>query len=281
MNNKRITGLFKKKRIQREEAIIVTKGGSSEYDESYNRLKDNLIYYNSDGNHRVIQIESSIAGEGKTTLVSNLAVSLALNGKKVVVVDLDLRKARIHRPFKITKENGLGEFIYGELKKEEIIKHTDFGVDVITRGKQIYNASMVLSSEKIKELIDELRKEYDFILLDCPPVLIISDYINIVRLSDGVLFVVAAGYTRKGAVKESYALLCRAGANVIGSVMTFAEHSMKGYSYYKYGKYGYGKYGKKYYGYSNYGYGYYNTYGDKHEQDGNAENEGTAKKSEK
>ena len=260
--SKRSTGLFKKKRIQREEAIIVTKGGSSEFDESYNRLKDNLIYYNSDGNHKVIQIESSIAGEGKTTLTSNLAVSLALNGKKVVVVDLDLRKARIHRPFKVSKEKGIGEYVSGELTKDEIIKHTDFGADVITRGKQVYNASMVLSSDKMKELIDELKKEYDFVLLDCPPVLIISDYINIVRISDGVLFVVAAGYTKKAAVKESYNLLCRAGAKVIGSVMTFAEHEMKDYSYNKYGKYGYGN-----------GYDYYHTYGDKSEEEKNSDNE--------
>ena len=253
--SKRITGIFKKKRIQRDEAIVISKGGNSAFEESYNRLKDNILYCCGDEAHKVIQIESSIAGEGKTTLVSNLAVSLALNDKKVIVVDFDLRKSRIHRPFKVSKEIGIGEYASGEKTKEEIIKHTEYGVDVITRGKKIYNASLVLSSQKIKDLISELKEEYDFVLLDCPPVLIISDYINITRFSDAVIFVVAAGYTKKSAVKEAYNLLIRAGANVIGSVMTFAEESMHGYSYYKYGKYG--KYGY------HYGYRYYNSYGDK------------------
>ena len=259
----RITGIFKKKRIQREDAIIIKKGGSGSFDEAYNRLKDNIMYYCGDGEHKVIQVESSIAGEGKTTLVANLAYSLSMNDKKVVVVDLDLRKARIHRPFKVSRDIGIGEYVSGEKTKEEVIKHTEFGVDIITRGKQIYNASLVLSSQKIKQLISELREEYDFVLLDCPPVLIISDYLNITRLSDGVLFVVAAGYTKKTAVRDAFALLVRAGANVIGTVMTFAEQSMHSYSYYKYGKYGYGKYGNS----------YYSAYGDKSDDEKPSEDE--------
>ena len=275
--NKRITGLFKKRRIKREDAIMIKKGGDSAFDESYNRLKDNILYYCSDGKCKVIQVESSIAGEGKTTLTSNLAVSLAMNDKKVIVVDFDLRKARMHRPFKVSRDGGIGDFVSGEMTKEEIIKHTEYGVDVITRGKQIYNASLVLSSVKIKDLIEELKSEYDFVLLDCPPILIISDYINIARLSDAVLFVVAAGYTKKTAVKEAFAMLKRTGRDVIGAVMTFAEKSMHGYSYYKYGKYGY-RYGYRYgykYGYK-YGEHYYNAYGDKEEK----ENEVTAEESE-
>ena len=260
----RNTGIFKKKRIKREDAIIIKRGGDSEFDESYNRLKDNILYYCSDGNCKVIQIESSIAGEGKTTLVSNLAVSLAMNDKKVIVVDFDLRKARIHRPFKVSRDCGIGDYMAGEATKEQIIKHTEFGVDIITRGKQIYNASLVLSSNKIKELIEELKEEYDFVLLDCPPVLIISDYINIARMADGVLFVVAAGYTKKTAVKEAFELVKRTGVKVIGAVMTFAEKNMQGYSYYKYGKYGY-RYGYKY-GYK-YGYGYHHAYGDKSDEE--------------
>lgn len=251
------TGLFKKKRVTREEAIVVTAGGNSDFDESYNRLKDNLIYYSSDGGHKVIQIESSIAGEGKTTLTCNLGVSLAFNNKKVCIVDLDFRKARVHRPFKVSSECGIGDFMAGEATKEQIIKHTEYGVDIITRGKAIYNASLVLTSEKIIELIGSLKEEYDFVLLDCPPVLIISDYINIARLSDGILFIVAAGYTKKSAVKDAYALLAKTGTKVIGSVMTLAQKSMKGYYNY------YGKYGKHY----GYGYGYYHRhggYGDNH-----------------
>lgn len=251
----RNTGLFRKKRVAREEVIAVKKGGNTEFDESYNRLKDNLIYYSADGGHKVIQIESSIAGEGKTTLACNLSVSLALNDKKVVLVDLDFRKARVHRAFKVSSQNGIGNYVSDKsVTVDDIIKHTDYGVDLITRGKSIYNSSLVLTSERIKALIAELKERYDFVILDCPPVLLISDYINIARLSDGILFVVAAGYTRKSAVKETYTLLSKTDSKIIGAIMTFAENTTSGYSYYgRYGKYGH--YG--HYGHYGYGYGYY------------------------
>ncbi len=236
----RTTGLFRKRHVNRSETIVVTENGNGRYDEGYNRLKDNLIYYSNDGKHRVIQIESSIAGEGKTTLACNLAVSLAKNDKKVVIVDLDFRKPRTHRAFKISKENGIGDFLSGDLSVSEIVKHTEYGVDIITGGKAIYNSSLVLTSGKMSDLITALRQVYDFVLLDCPPVLLISDYINIARYSDGIIFVVAAGYTKKSAVIEAHELIKKTDSPVIGAVMTFTESASGYYGYYRY-KYGYGK----------------------------------------
>ena len=222
-------GLFKRKKVAREEGIVVTRGGDSSIDESYNRLKDNLIYYSDGGKHKVIQIESAIMGEGKTTLVSNLAVSLAFNDKKVAIVDVDFRRARLHRAFKIECENGISDYLSGEKNLEQVIKHTEYGVDMITRGGSVPNSSLVLTSEKFKGMIEELAKNYDFVLLDCPPVLLISDYINIARYSDGILFVSSYGYTKKSEIREAVALLRKTGKEIIGALRTQRGREISGF----------------------------------------------------
>ena len=255
----RTTGLFKKTRANREESIVVTKGNNGVNDENYTRLKDNLfIYFGETPGGKVIQVESSIAGEGKTTTACNLAVSIALNDKKVALMDFDFRRPRAHRPFKIMSDLGIGDYVVGKATEEQIIKHTEYGVDIITAGKSVSNTSLVLTSDAIHRLIESLRSKYEYIILDCPPILLISDYINISKLSDGVLFVVAAGYTKKGSVREAFDLLKRANAKIIGSVITFSDQAMSNYYYYsKYHYYGYGyraKYGER-----------YGSYGDKSE----------------
>lgn len=241
-------GHFKRKKIAREEGIVVTRGGDTPIDESYNRLKDNIIYYSDGGKHKVIQIESAIMGEGKTTLVSNLAVSLAFNDKKVAIVDVDFRRARLHRAFRIECENGISDCLSGEKTLDQVIKHTEYGVDVVTRGGNVPNSSLVLTSDKFRSMIESLAENYDFVLLDCPPVLLISDYINIARYSDGILFVSSFGYTKKSAIREAVALLRKTGREIIGAAMTFANSSTGKYGYSRYGYRGYG------YGYSHYGH---------------------------
>ena len=236
--------IFKKKKLHRSEAIIFDKPGNHACKEAYTRLKDNILYYCVDGSKKVIQIESSVAGESKTTTVANLAVSLGSAEKKVCVVDLDFRKPRIHRLFHIENKNGMSDFMIDKCTKEELIKQTEYkNVSIINRGGEINNPSVILTSHKIEELFDDLRKEFDIVLVDCPPVLLISDYIHISRLTDGVLFVVAYGKTKKKQVTEAINLLKKNNLDIIGSVFTFFDpkksNSYSEYTYYNY--YGYGE----------------------------------------
>lgn len=229
----------KKNKVKREEAIVVT-DAMSPINECYNSLKDNILYLCADSSTKVIQVESSCSGEGKTTLSCNLAVSLSFNKKKVLVIDLDFRRPRINRLFKLPNGTGLVDYIYNKITMEEMIKPTAYeGVDIITRGSAIYNPSFLLTSERFKNLIKELRDKYDFIILDSPPVLLISDYIHISDVSDGVLFVVAYGQTKKNQIRDSANLLKKYDIKVIGSVMTFVDRKDP-YSYY------YGSYREKY-----------------------------------
>lgn len=233
--------LFRKKKnnfeigkiVVNEENNLLSTGG-------HGRLKDNILYLNADGKNKVIQVESSVQSEGKTTAICNLAVSLGLTSKKVVLVDLDFHRPRVHRTLEIERENGIAEYMLGSLDKKDIIKKTKYNnVDVITRGAEIYNATLVLMSDKFKDLIKQLREEYDFVLLDCPPVLQVSDYIHICKISDGVLFLVAYASTTKAQVSAAIKELRNNGANILGTAFTLYDKK-KDNSHYASGHYGYG-----------------------------------------
>ena len=231
----------------RKERIIVSEGSAGFGSHGYTRLRDNIIYINSDGNHKVIQIESAMAKEGKTSVTANLAVSLGLTDKKVVVVDLDFRRPRLHRVFKLTKEQGIAEYMMGSIGFEQVIKPTQYkNVDLVTRGTEVYNPALILVSDKFKELIAKLREKYDFVLLDCAPVLQVSDYIHISKVSDGALLLVAYGRTTKAQVSEAVKELRKNEITILGTMFTMYDRK-------KDSRYGYGGYYGKYYYDSTYG----------------------------
>lgn len=232
--------LFSKYKNKRSRSEMIITNKDSSVSEAYTRLKDNILYYNVDGNKKVIQIESSIPGEAKTSVIVNLGVCLGTNNKKVVLLDLDLRRPRIHRLFSIENKDGIADYMLGNIDKAKLIKKTDFtNVDIINRGSQVENSALILTSDKLKNLIEELKSEYDYVLLDCPPVLAVSDYMHIAKLSDGVIFNIAYGITKKNQVRESVSQLRKNNINIIGSIFTFYDpkrsNNYKDYSYYRYG----------------------------------------------
>ncbi|MBQ4099395.1 MAG: CpsD/CapB family tyrosine-protein kinase [Clostridia bacterium] len=200
--------------------IFLTENGKTTFDESITVLKDNLLLFLESGKN-VFQFESSISGEGKTTVVANVAVSLAKHKKKVVVVDLDFRNAGLSNPFGLSDEKGLGDYFYEDMSFDDLIKTTEYGVDVITVGKEVKNPSLALSSDKMVALIEKLRATYEFVLLDCSPILTSSDYMHVSKISDGVILVVSTDYVKKSAAKESVRLLEKLNVTVLGGVMTF------------------------------------------------------------
>ena len=233
--------LFKKKNKKNKEntrRIVYTQDAPKRVIEGYNRLKDNILYMSADGKNKVIQFESAVSGEGKTSIACNLAVSLGLTDKKVVVVDLDFRKPKDHMIFEQSKEIGISEYMLGTATREQIIKHTKYkNVDLITGGEKIHNSSLVLVSDVFKELIASLRNDYDYVLLDCAPVLQISDYIHISKVSDGVLFIVAYGQTIKSQAADAVKELKRNDINILGTVFSMYDRKKDrgyGYKYYYY-----------------------------------------------
>lgn len=215
----------KQTRSSRNNVIVVNKPGNEIITESFNRLKDNILFFNADNKVKIIQISSSTACEGKTTVIANLAVTMANNGLKVLLVEGDLRAPRIHHAFNLENEFGIYDYMLHNKSLKEIVKHTDVKVDVITRGEKIENPSAVIASEKYKNLITQAKEEYDYILIDCPPVLEISDYIHISTISEGTLFCVAYGQTKKHQVKEAINLLRKSEINILGTVYTMVDYN--------------------------------------------------------
>ena len=137
---------------------------------------------------------------------------------------MDFRRPRAHRLFKAEKEIGIAEYVLDKVDLDGITKKTSYkNVDLITRGDDIHNSSLVLVSDKFKNLIKTLREKYDYVLLDCPPILQVSDYMHISEVSDGVLFVVAYAQTTKTQVSEAIKELRKNKTNILGTVFSMYD----------------------------------------------------------
>jgi len=212
--------------------------------ESYRRIKTALEFANVDKHLQVLQVCSSMQGEGKSITVLNIAATYAEDNKKVIVVDLDFRRPKLHRSFRVENKNGITDVLAGHLKLEEAIKHGENGIDCLNRGTKAPYPTALLGSDNMTKLFDELRKQYDYIIVDCPPILAVSDAAIVSKLTDGCLFVISQSKTERAAARESVKILKDNGVNIIGCI--FANISAKRGNYYYSNKYKY--YYQNYYG---------------------------------
>ena len=212
--------------------------------ESYRRIKTALEFANVDAHIQVLQVCSSMQGEGKSVTVLNIAATYAEDEKKVIVVDLDFRRPKLHRSFRVENKNGVTDVLAGHITLKEAIKHGDNGIDCLNRGSKAPYPTALLGSDNMAKLFQELRKEYEYIIVDCPPILAVSDAAIVSKLCDGCLFVISQSKTEKAAAKESVKILRDNGVNILGCV--FANISAKRGNYYYSNKYKY--YYQNYYG---------------------------------
>lgn len=202
------------------------------------KLSDTLIYM-SDGDNKVYQIQSAISGEGKTTVSTNLSIALGESQRKTLIIDCDFSKPSIHRIFKQHRHKGVTDYFKGELTFDQIVKPTGAeNVDLITCGDRISNHTIFFTSPKFKAIIEEAKKKYDFIILDCAPVKALSDYINISALADATLLVVGSDKLSSRDLEYTVAELEACNANLIGTVFNFSASESKRhyYNYYYYKK---------------------------------------------
>ena len=188
--------------------------------ESYNKLLSNIKYANLDDPIKVVASVATGPNELKSTISCNLAYCMAHNGKKVCLIDLDLRKPVVYKAFNVSREDGLVDYIDGDITKEKLIKHSDAGVDVITGGKNIVNPIAIIESTALSSLIKELREEYDYIILDSAPLLACADSLSVAKLCDGVMFNVALKTSKKADIKEAIHSLHTVNVNKLGINIT-------------------------------------------------------------
>lgn len=199
--------------------------------EAFEKLQVNINLSSVDKKLQVIQVTSSLQDEGKTTVAVNLAYSYARKDKKVLVIDLDIRRPKVHRSFNQPNENGIVDYAAGKIGANQLIKKTNYNVDIILSGSKTPYPTKILESEKLAELINSLREKYDYIIVDTPPVSAVVDPLVVSSLCDGLLFVVEAERTKKSFVKESIKQLENINVNIIGLVLQSVRDKYSKYSY--------------------------------------------------
>lgn len=226
-----IEKLINGERVEKYDYLITKYDPLSFVTESFQKVIINLEYANVDKNLKVIQFTSTLPSEGKSTFVSNLSYLMGQKGQKVILLDLDLRKPKMNRVFNVPNKNGLTDYLAGKISLDEAINHSDdVGIDFINAGEKTTSVINVLEAKKLKELIAQLRETYDYVLLDTPPVISVSDALYISKLADGVIFIVAQGKAKKVLVKDAIKTLKEHGVNILGIV--FTQFDMKsGYGY--------------------------------------------------
>jgi capsular exopolysaccharide synthesis family protein len=184
---------------------------------------------------RMIVVTSSIPGEGKSTISSNLAITLGFASSRTLLVDADLRRGQLYKRFGVKNDLGLAEHIQNDLPLEQVVQHTGFeNVDIITSGQYPAHPGELLMSEKFRASMVEMRKKYDFVVFDSPPIMATDDAASFATRTDAVIFVVRAGHTRLRQIRASLESLRRRGVRIYGLVINFIDHREPGYYSYKY-----------------------------------------------
>ncbi len=214
--------------------------------EAYNLLRTNLMFSTkrNDRNARVIGVTSSVHGEGKSLTIINLAYSIAESGRKVILVECDLRLPTLRKKLGLAKTTGLSNLLAG-LNSEKATLHKDVlisGLDVVQAGDIPPNPSELLGSKAFTSLVDNISESYDVVLLDLPPIGEVSDALVVSKVTDGLIVVVRNDYTISSDLDFTLRQCEMVGAKVIGFVYNGSASKSKKY------KYGYGK--KYKYGYA-------------------------------
>jgi capsular exopolysaccharide synthesis family protein len=209
--------------------------------EAFRNLRTGLIW--SDGGEalRTLVVTSAAPGEGKTLTAANLAVTLAYDGLRVLLVDCDIRRPRVHSLFQLPRAPGLMELLRAsgdpDAPQPQAIRETPVArLSVLTCGALPVNAANLLSGTRMRVLLGELQEQFDIIVLDTPPVLATADASIVASLTDGVLLVVRAGTTDRNAARRAYQQLANVGARVVGTVLNDpgGEVAKEGDYYYPY-----------------------------------------------
>ncbi len=231
--------------------LIVLNKSKSSVAESFRGIRSGLQFiYKKQGieGAKTVLLTSSISGEGKTFCSINIASVFALSNKKSIIVGLDLRRPKIFGDFDIDNSFGVVNYLINGANINQIIQKTKVGyLDVITSGPIPPNPSELLMGERMEELIDELKKEYDYIILDSPPLGLVADALELTKYADATLYMVRQNFTKRGMFKFINDKYKTGEVTNISFVLNFFEEKAKyGYGYGQGYGYGYGSYGKGY-----------------------------------
>lgn len=224
--------------------------GSTPWAEAFRVLRTNLQFINVDRRNSVFVISSSVPAEGKTTVAVNLAVTLSLSGQRVVLVECDLRRPLVAERLGLDDSVGTTAVLVGQVSLQEALQDVPgTGLTVLTSGRRPPNPSELLQSRAMDDLIQQLRQQFDVVLLDSPPLIPVTDAALLAARSDGLIMTVRHGKTHREQLRLALQRIDAVEADCVGMVMNMAPTSGRGYGYAGYGGYGYeppqGRHGRK------------------------------------
>lgn len=252
-------------KIKRDRKNILCEKSGFYLQEAYKALRTNVNFALADiEGCKIIMVTSAMQSEGKSITALNLSIALGQTDQKVLLVDCDLRRPKLARLLDITAPMGLSGVLMDFTKLDQaVVNSKEHSIDMVLAGDIPPNPAELLSSNRMQKFLATMRERYDYVILDSPPVDLVVDGVAMSSLADGVLFVVRAGQSERGAVIHGMEQLKYAEANVLGFVFNgVTSETASGYGKYRYRKYAqYGRYNKysRYgyrYGYYGYGYGY-------------------------
>lgn len=225
--------------------LVTIKSPKSPVAEAYRTLRTNIQFSSFDSKIKTIVITSSGPAEGKTTTSCNLAIATAQAGKRTILLDCDMRNAKIHKVFEVSNQLGLSNLLIGETNFYEVVHKTDIeNLYVLPSGTRPPNPAELLSSEKMKKFLESLKETYDYIIIDTPPIIMVTDAQILSQYSDGCLLLVASAEADKNAALRAKELLEKVNAKILGVVLNKLDTKRKGYYGYYYNYYYGGTNGK-------------------------------------
>lgn len=230
--------------------LPVAEDPKSSFTETLRRIRTNLAFALKDKDQKVIMVTSSISGEGKTFTAANLATIIAMNNQKVLLLDCDFRKPALHRTFNISNEIGITSYIIGDREQNEIMFQTNIpNLSLMPAGPVSPNPAELLETDRMKEIFIQARKDFDYVILDTPPIALVADTLSVSTFADLTLYLIRQNHSHKGVLEIAEAM-----KNEEKLPKTYLlindikpSRSMRIYYYYGYGKgYNYGYYDYKY-----------------------------------
>lgn len=216
--------------------------------ESYKSIRTNITFSLSTFDKRIFAVSSPNPGEGKSTTAANIAIAIAQSGRKVLLIDADLRKSVVHKMFHLKNEYGLSTVTSKQAELEECIQHTDIeNLDVITSGEVPPNPSELLGSKRMAKILDELAEKYSTIIIDTPPVNVVTDAMELAKYVSGIVMIMRYGKTTTDDIEAAMKKIEFSSMHVLGFVLNDVDtkHHGKYYSKYKGNYYYYSYYGKE------------------------------------
>jgi protein-tyrosine kinase len=214
-------------------SLITLTSPKSPISEQYRTIRTNIQFSTVDRSIRSILVTSSGPGEGKSTTSANLAVVFAQQGKKVLFIDADMRKPTVHYTYRLDNHVGLTNVLTKQVSLEYAVKSTEQeNLDVLTSGPIPPNPAELLGSRSMEELLEQAFTQYDLVLFDTPPVLVVTDAQILANLCDGIVLVVSSGKTEIEAAQKAKEALANAKGKLLGVVLNNKKIKESQYYYY-------------------------------------------------